>query len=47
MSGKQLTYGLIGIGVVLVLTSLLVDVGGIGNEGFGGCQIVGLIGEFL
>lgn len=43
MSQKQRTYGLIAIGIVLVLASLLVDVVGIGTEGFGVGQIVGLI----
>ena len=43
MSEKQLTYGLIVVGVVLALTSLLVDVVGVGTEGFGVGQMVGLI----
>ena len=43
MSQKQLTYGLIVVGIVLVLASLLVDVVGIGTKGFGAAQIVGLI----
>jgi len=43
MSQKQLAYGLIVVGVVLALASLLVDVIGVGTEGFGIAQIVGLI----
>jgi hypothetical protein len=43
MSEKRLTYGLIVVGVVLVLASLLVDVIGVGTEGFGVGQVVGLI----
>jgi hypothetical protein len=43
MSEKQLTYGLIVVGVVLALASLLVDVVGVGTEGFGVGQIIGLI----
>ncbi|MBI5958779.1 MAG: hypothetical protein HY866_08590 [Chloroflexi bacterium] len=43
MTEKQLTYGLIVVGVVLVLASLLVDAVGIGTDGFGVGQIVGLI----
>lgn len=43
MSDKQITYGLIVVGVVLVLASLLVDTAGIGTEGFGAAQIIGLI----
>jgi hypothetical protein len=43
MSEKQLTYGLIVVGVVLALASLLVDVVGVGTEGFGVGQVVGLI----
>jgi hypothetical protein len=43
MSEKQLTYGLIVVGVVLALASLLVDVVGVGTAGFGVGQIIGLI----
>ncbi len=43
MSEKQLTYGPIVVGVLLVLASLLVDIVGVGTEGFGVAQIVGLI----
>jgi hypothetical protein len=43
MSEKQMVYGLIVVGVVLALASLLVDAVGIGTEGFGVGQIVGLI----
>jgi hypothetical protein len=43
MSEKQLTYSLIIIGVVLALASLLVDAVGVGTEGFGVGQIIGLI----
>jgi hypothetical protein len=43
MSEKQKVYGLIVAGVVLALASLLVDAVGIGTEGFGVGQIVGLI----
>jgi hypothetical protein len=43
MSEKQWTYGLIVVGIVLVLASLLVDVVGVGTEGFGVGQIGGLI----
>jgi uncharacterized membrane protein YvlD (DUF360 family) len=43
MSERQLTYGLIVVGVVLALASLLVDAVGIGTEGFGAAQIAGLI----
>ena len=43
MSEKQKVYGLIVVGVVLALASLLVDAVGIGTEGFGVGQIVGLI----
>jgi hypothetical protein len=43
MSERQLTYGLIVVGVVLALASLLVDTVGIGTKGFGVAQIVGLI----
>ena len=43
MSEKQLTYGPIVVGVVLALASLLVDLVGVGTEGFGVAQIVGLI----
>jgi hypothetical protein len=43
MSEKQLTYGPIVVGVILALASLLVDIVGIGTEGFGVAQIVGLI----
>ena len=43
MSERQLTYGLIVVGVVLALASLLVDAVGIGTKGFGVAQIVGLI----
>lgn len=43
MSEKQITYGLIVAGVVLALASLLVDAVGVGTEGFGVGQIVGLI----
>lgn len=43
MSEKQRIYGLIAAGTVLVLASLLVDVVGVGTEGFGVGQIGGLI----
>ena len=43
MSEKQLTYGLIVVGIVLALASLLVDVVGVGTEGFGVGQVIGLI----
>ncbi len=43
MSEKQIVYGLIVAGVVLALASLLVDAVGIGTEGFGVGQILGLI----
>jgi uncharacterized Tic20 family protein len=43
MSKKQLTYGPIVVGVLLALASLLVDIVGVGTEGFGIAQIVGLI----
>ena len=43
MSDQQITYGLLIVGVVLVLASLLVDVVGIGTEGFGVGQIIGVI----
>lgn len=43
MSQRQLTYGLIVVGVILVLASLLVDAVGIGTEGFGVAQIVGVV----
>jgi hypothetical protein len=43
MSEKQMTYGLIVVGVVLALASLLVDAVGVGTEGFGAGQIIGLI----
>ncbi len=43
MTEHQLIYGLIIVGVVLALASLLVDVVGIGTDGFGVGQIVGLI----
>jgi hypothetical protein len=43
MTEKQLTYGLIVVGVVLALASLLVDVVGVGTAGFGVGQIIGLI----
>ena len=43
MSEKQLTYGLIIVGVVLALASLLVDAVGVGTEGFGVGQVIGLI----
>lgn len=42
-SEQQITYGLIGIGIVLALASLLVDAVGIGTEGFGAAQIIGLL----
>jgi hypothetical protein len=40
---QQITYGAIIIGVVLALASLLIDAIGIGTEGFGVAQIIGLI----
>jgi hypothetical protein len=43
MSEKQRTYGPIVVGAILALASLLVDVVGVGTEGFGVAQIVGLI----
>jgi hypothetical protein len=43
MSEQQVTYGLIVVGVVLALASLLVDAVGVGTEGFGVGQIIGLI----
>ncbi len=43
MTEKQRNYGLIVVGVVLALASLLVDVVGVGTEGFGAGQIIGLI----
>ncbi|NDJ78697.1 MAG: hypothetical protein GYB65_20805 [Chloroflexi bacterium] len=43
MSETQLTYGLIVVGVVLALASLVVDVIGIGTDGFGVGQIAGLV----
>jgi hypothetical membrane protein len=43
MTTQQQNYGLIIVGVVLVLASALVDVVGIGNEGFGVAQIVGIV----
>jgi len=43
MSGTQLTYGLILVGVVVVLAALLVDAVGIGTEGFGTVQIIGVV----
>ena len=43
MSEKQQNYGLILAGVVLVLASLLVDAVGVGTEGFGVGQGIGLV----
>jgi hypothetical protein len=43
MSQKQVTYGLIVVGILLILASLLVDAVGVGTEGFGAGQIIGLI----
>lgn len=43
MSENRPTYGLIVVGVALALASLLVDAVGIGTEGFGLAQIVGLV----
>lgn len=43
MSETQLGYGLLIVGIVLALASLLADVVGVGAEGFGTYQIVGLI----
>jgi hypothetical protein len=47
MSATQRTYGLIVVGVVLALASLLVDAVGVGTDGFGIGQIVGLIAGIL
>ncbi len=43
MSDRRNIYGLITAGVILVLASLLVDAVGVGTEGFGVGQIVGII----
>lgn len=43
MSERQIAYALIIIGVVVALASLLVDVVGVGSEGFGSYQTAGLI----
>jgi hypothetical protein len=43
MSEHQVIYGLIIVGVVLALASLLVDVVGVGTEGFGVGQVIGVI----
>lgn len=44
MSGRQLAYALILVGVVVALVSLLADPLGIGaDDGFGTYQIVGLV----
>lgn len=43
MSEQQMTYGLIVVGIVLALAALLVDAVGIGTEGFGVGQAVGLV----
>ena len=43
MSEHQLIYGMIIVGVVLSLASLLVDVVGVGTDGFGVGQLVGLM----
>ncbi len=43
MTENQITYGLLVLGVVLVLASLLVDAVGLGTEGFGIAQIVGVV----
>jgi hypothetical protein len=43
MFESQPTIGLIVVGIFLMVASLLVDLVGIGTEGFGAVQIAGLI----
>ncbi|MBN1200381.1 MAG: hypothetical protein JXJ20_00865 [Anaerolineae bacterium] len=43
MSRQQTIYGMIVVGVVLLVASLLVDAVGIGTEGFGVAQVIGII----